>query len=228
MKHGTHAIVPSVPVLGIVCMLVGCSSAPVPVQVHDRDGRVRALYVMIDGRREGPSVFYDSTGRTLCTVMFHDDLKHGDQFVMNEKGDTIEGYHFVHGLSNGIQFQRSERGSFTRIETYRHGKPHGRMLLFNDDGTPREMSRFVDGVVDGPHYKWWQGDTTGTYFMEGPLDMGQPAGQWRWHFGDGRISRQGSFSRGLHHGTWQEWDRTGRLVRRFVYDHGTILSDTRY
>lgn len=206
-------------------LLTGCMGEPRQVTVKDRHERVRAVFTRIDGERQGKAVIYDAAGLPHCVVDFRDDVKNGDELILDEHGDTIEGHRYRSGRKDGIQFQRSARGHFTRIENYRRGKPHGLMLLLHEDGSPRELSHYVDGVVDGPHFKWWQADTTGTFFMEGPLDKGQRTGTWRWHYQNGRLSREGHFVRDQPHGVWSEWDRRGRLISRKEFDHGQLIRD---
>ena len=42
---------------------------------------------------------------------------------------------------------------------------------------------------------------------------GEAHGAWRWYRTDGSLMRTGSFDRGVQVGTWQTYDRTGRLVK---------------
>jgi antitoxin component YwqK of YwqJK toxin-antitoxin module len=42
---------------------------------------------------------------------------------------------------------------------------------------------------------------------------GELHGTWRWYRTDGSLMRTGAFDRGKQVGTWQTFDRSGRLVR---------------
>ena len=42
---------------------------------------------------------------------------------------------------------------------------------------------------------------------------GDPHGAWQWYRTDGSLMRTGSFDRGKQVGTWQTFDRSGRLVK---------------
>jgi antitoxin component YwqK of YwqJK toxin-antitoxin module len=42
---------------------------------------------------------------------------------------------------------------------------------------------------------------------------GEPHGAWHWYRLDGSLMRTGSFDRGTQVGTWQTFDRAGRLVK---------------
>jgi antitoxin component YwqK of YwqJK toxin-antitoxin module len=42
---------------------------------------------------------------------------------------------------------------------------------------------------------------------------GERHGAWRWYRADASLMRTGEFDRGRQVGTWQTFDRTGRLVK---------------
>ena len=43
---------------------------------------------------------------------------------------------------------------------------------------------------------------------------GEPHGAWQWYRADASLMRTGEFDRGRQVGTWQTFDRTGRLVKQ--------------
>ena len=52
---------------------------------------------------------------------------------------------------------------------------------------------------------------------EGSMKDGQLHGAWTWYRQDGTRMRTGKFAAGEQVGTWQTWDRDGRLVTSTTY-----------
>ncbi len=73
------------------------------------------------------------------------------------------------------------------------------------------MSDEAELVPDVAHY------STGAIQSRGFTLDGEMHGHWEFFRKDGSVMRTGDFDRGRQVGTWQTFDRTGRLVKETTF-----------
>lgn len=76
----------------------------------------------------------------------------------------------------------------------------------------------ISDVADGPRLEFYD---SGMVKAEGGMRGGLLHGRWRWYRADGTLMRVGHFAAGEQVGTWETWDRGGRLVRSTTFPSPT-------
>jgi uncharacterized protein YdhG (YjbR/CyaY superfamily) len=72
----------------------------------------------------------------------------------------------------------------------------------------------ISDVTNGKRFDFFD---DGSVKAEGSMKDGQLHGAWTWYRQDGTRMRTGKFAAGEQVGTWQTWDRDGRLVTSTTY-----------
>lgn len=72
----------------------------------------------------------------------------------------------------------------------------------------------ISDVAEGPRLEFYD---NGMVKAEGGMRGGLLHGRWSWYRADGTLMRVGRFAAGEQVGTWETWDRDGRLARSTAY-----------
>ncbi|MDR1521020.1 MAG: hypothetical protein LBU23_12900, partial [Planctomycetota bacterium] len=102
---------------------------------------------------------------------------------------------FYAGKIEGVQKTWHENGRIQAEETYRHSLKNGPSVFWRPDGGLDMRLNYLDDKLDGTQI---------------------------WFHPDGGKAREINLSRGVPHGSWREWDETGKSLIDDEYDNGEL------
>lgn len=103
-------------------------------------------------------------------------------------------------------------------EYFKHGRRHGPMRQWADNGQLIDEIEFVNGVRHGTAREW---SDNGILIFEGHYQDGKLHGQFRrWHGNTGRISFEAHHVNGVLHGQRRHWNVHGYLDDVSTWNYG--------
>lgn len=103
------------------------------------------------------------------------------------------------GLKDGIWKDYGKNGSLSKTTEYRAGVMHGKEVYYNQKtGEPLLQYEYKNGAKDG------------YYFI---------------NYANGKKWQDGYFTAGTPNGTWNNWDKKGKLVRTVTYSTGKFVKE---
>jgi antitoxin component YwqK of YwqJK toxin-antitoxin module len=163
--------------------------------------------------REGPWVRFTGRGNGIWeSGRYHQGQREGEFVDRHGRAQPEQTRTFVQGAlvasatwsANGVQATELTTGSDGRTterrwnekgqlqsETVSRGKEREHLVVFFDDGQKSAEYSYRDGQEDGPQYSWWP---------------------------NGQLREKRTKERGRDVGTWDKWDREGRLIEHRTTD----------
>lgn len=179
--------------------LCACNKGTVVREVHDRDGRLRALVTFTGATKHGPVMILNSRGDTVLQGRYRLDTRDGLWWGGMAGGRPLNLERYADGVKDGLQCHWWPGGGLRRAERYLRSVPEGPLLRLRADGRPEQYSELHHGELHGRHVRWWyEGDTLSAILM-------------------------GAHHHGASTGRWVEIDRNGRLVYAADFDRGRMV-----
>ncbi|MBW4622727.1 MAG: hypothetical protein KME17_25635 [Cyanosarcina radialis HA8281-LM2] len=165
------------------------------------DGSKKSAFYYVGNEKVGYR-WWDEAGNLAMEYGLKDNLMHGSFRTWHDNGKLCEESYYIAGKEDGIAKQYDEDGSL--IGTYEMDRGTGVDLWYQGQGILAEERSLQDGNLHG-YERWWNSDNQ-------------------------TICREQHFQSGIEHGIYREWDRYGRLRRRFpqYFVKGQKTSKRRY
>lgn len=116
-----------------------------------------------------------------------------------------------------IDIKDQSSGQKLKTVTLKNGKPHGELIIYNEDGTISHKLNFVDGVLSGPA-EFFEGNQI---LMMTCFKNGRQDGETIM-FMNGEKSSVMHYKDGNLDGTFLSYDDQGHLVREVNYVGGKM------
>jgi antitoxin component YwqK of YwqJK toxin-antitoxin module len=114
---------------------------------YDHDGHVVMSAEYVEGLQEGPMKYYYPSGALYKEAIFHADLQEGEELCYFENGSVSGRSFFLHGKLHGLVQNWNEQGVLIFEAEYQEGLRSGKFNKYYDDGSPRLLQRFENDVL---------------------------------------------------------------------------------
>lgn len=158
------------------------------------DGNLAEVGTWRAGLRQGPWRSYGRTGRLRELRTLRDDLPDGVARAYHEGGRPARELTFARGLEDGDVREWSPAGVVVFEARYAAGALDGMSVRRDADGMPLAQGRFARGLRDGV----WE----------------------TFHPGTAQRAQRASYEGGALHGSFEAWDREGRLIETATLRRG--------
>ena len=118
-----------------------------------------------------------------------------------------------------VVLERSKcKGSVKYKGSVKEGKPHGKGILYNENGKKIYESEYSEGIAHGKGIRF---DENGKKSYEGDYSEGRPHGKGILYYDNGKKAYEGDFSQGKLHGNGIYYDKqTGKKAYEGDYSEG--------
>ena len=188
-------------VLIIILFLGGCTEKIDEVRILDRHGHPSATVSLRGGAKDGPVTLYWPDGTIRLEGQYVDDRRAGCWRSYHGNGSLRSRTHYTEGAKEGPRIYWDSLGQPIRAEYFIRGVPNGPFYRFFPDGRLAQHSNYVDGVLHGPHDKWYD------------------------ELGGTRVN--GYYVQGSETGLWTEYDPSGHMIWQAYLKDGEVR-DTIY
>lgn len=97
------------------------------------------------------------------------------------------------------------------------GLPHGRRIIYFENGNMSQDKLFVNGVYDGKNVEYFE---NGTVKQEGLMKAGKSDGSWKMYYPTGMLQAILTFENGVEKGDYFQYDESGKLVAQYYIVDG--------
>jgi antitoxin component YwqK of YwqJK toxin-antitoxin module len=100
------------------------------------NGEVKGQVIgkVINGKREGPWVWYHGDGQLYANGQFESEQVVGYWVHYHENGNKWMDGHYKNGEKDGTWYYRYENGNLSRTGSYKNGEEVGEWLYFDTEG----------------------------------------------------------------------------------------------
>lgn len=129
---------------------------------------------------------------------FKDSIPDGNYVVYRDASKKIlmmKGQ-LISSKKEGVWKYYNKQGVLARELNYKNNKPHGEEKYFNTKNNSVMLL-----------YTYYGGILEGKYFIK---------------YGNGQLWEEGIYKNGVQEGEWKMWDRDGKLIRRRIFNNGTL------
>lgn len=144
-------------------------------------------------------------------------MDNNDKISADESVETLDSSTEDGNKTEVIEVNDQFSGQRLKTVTLKDGKPHGELIIYNEDGTVSHKLNFVDGVLSGPA-EIFQGDQILmlTYFKNGQQD-GETT-----MFMNQKKSSVMHYKGGKLNGPFLSYDDQEHLIREVNYVEGKM------
>lgn len=100
------------------------------VETDNADGSLKSLMTVVDGKLQGPAIFYYPSGKVMET----------GSYVASQKSGL-----WVRNAENGVKIGEG---------SYFNGQKHGKWLVWDDKGQKRFEMEYINGQKANTWYSW--------------------------------------------------------------------------
>ncbi len=135
---------------------------------------------------------------------FKDNVPNGEYIVYSnaqKKVLKMKG-NMVNGKKEGLWQYFNKEGVLAREVTYKLNKPHGEEKYYNSKTkTVMLLYTYYGGILEGEYYI---------------------------KYSNGQLWEQGKYKNGVQEGEWKMWNREGKLIRRRIFNSGTLAQQENF
>lgn len=235
-----------------------------------REGKAHGTHIWyaLNGEIDSVKIFRNGI-RTAEGDMTNDGLRIGawreyyfEGGQLNSEGDYKAGYkagQWVYYFQNGTVQQKGkytdkgepdgewkwyyEDGSLLRVESFRNGQEHGRLVEYSDTGKVITEGEYVNGLEEGV---WFV--EVGDHHEEGVYEAGMKQGVWKhyyisngnlrfegayyddlpqdqhvWYYDTGVKMLEGKYVSGIKEGEWRRYNPDGSIFVNIEYSSGVEI-----
>jgi antitoxin component YwqK of YwqJK toxin-antitoxin module len=200
----------------------------------------------VNGLAEGAYQSWHENGAKESEGTYKNGIQTGEWTTWHENGKLESKGSYDYGKTDEWHFWY-ENGAKETVGTYKDGNQTGEWTAWYDNGKLESKGSYNDdGEKTGEWHFWHENgakETEGAYKnsnqtgewttwydngkleSKGPIENNLQTGQWTFWHENGEKESQGAFDdEEQRHGTWTEWDDTGKVIRTSVYANGELIS----
>lgn len=191
-------------------------------RIYNKKGIEVEQYTYLNNIKEGPAKMFYPTGELQKTISYVNNREEGKATEYAEDGRIITLMTYRNGFiyssekinryntqnkRTGIWRDLYENGSIKEEGNYNNGLRNGIFKFFDRKGDLERMEKYIDGVL--------------------VLDDGESAvlDIRKEYFEDGSLKSAGSYREGKKHGTFRQFDPSGKEVGGNLYENGVMVGE---
>lgn len=164
------------------------------------------------GRREGEWVFFFKSGQREKVIHFERGIMHGKAFEYHDNGKLKHEGYFFREEQDSVFRSWNRDGILVEEGHFDKGKKIGFWNYQYPDGKP-----YMREEYRGEEMRLWE------YFdAKGNKEIDKGNGTRVQKFSDGRVKEEAQFKNGLQHGTYKEFNFSGKLIAEGAYFEGKM------
>jgi antitoxin component YwqK of YwqJK toxin-antitoxin module len=194
---------------------------------YDDSGRVRAQYMMRDGRMNGSYESYLANGNLVSKGEYADDKKTGDWITYHVNGRTASFATYVNGNPMGKYTSWYDNSQIESEINYSvTGQKEGALYEWHFNGKPAAKFNYKDGRPDGVQEVYYD---NGILADRSEYSVGVQIGkQESWYQNGKRKSSTSRNGDGKLHGLVEEWTENGTKLSQGNYINGVPAGESKH
>ncbi|MEO1626618.1 MAG: toxin-antitoxin system YwqK family antitoxin [Bacteroidota bacterium] len=188
-------------------------------------------------------------GKKKIRIPIKDGKIHGKTNEWAKNGKKVHESTYEKGIQMGTETHWYATGQKKLQVAYQNGKPEGKCMEWHKNGEKKSSGKYVNGLEEGEHTWWYpngqidqiipykNGKTdglvrqfynSGKSRIETNYSMGLRQGSMKEWYESGQQKQEGQFAKDQKDGTFLDWSRKGRLLRKQVFAQDDLKEDYNY
>jgi len=186
-----------------------------------KNGLVQMIDSYENGVTTGLSVSYLETGAPETKMNYENDNPQGEAFYYNEIGGLNYKVNYKEGLFSGEFIEYYTNQQIAEVVDFDNDTRNGLSKEFYNDGSKKAETNYKEGVGHGKYKSWYP---NGVSFEEGEYKEGVLVGKYTTYNPNGTIASVSNYDESGHeNGTYQEFDKSGKLNVELTYKKGEMV-----
>jgi antitoxin component YwqK of YwqJK toxin-antitoxin module len=204
---------------------------------YHENGVISSEGTMRDGKPDGYWKTYNEQGILISEGNRNDFMLDSTWKFYDDEGKLKLEINYLKGKKEGIR--KTYRKDEVIAENFKNDIKDGFTRYYYPDGTLKKEVNFVSGLEEGTAREFGEDGRIITLisYKSGFIvniekinrydNAGKKHGIWRHYYDDGVLRLEGSYKRGLEHGYFKEYDRSGNLLTTTKYENGVKIEDAK-